>query len=171
MFDVSVTELTGKVCCFSVRAAIFVAAIGDDEGGFVLWEQFGEFLFSGDKINRTGDMAGAEGVGAIDIDEGDFSFVDCAFEFVEGDVGVFFCRDARDEREEDDGGEGLAAVHGRRCWLRGGVEGRKTGRMIRGFDIYWGEVTVSDPSQRELWCDSIHLRGVRTGLRRVRCTA
>jgi hypothetical protein len=44
----------------------------------------------------------------------------------------------------------LAAVHGRVCWWRGGVEGRKTGRMIRGFDIYWGEVTVSDPLQREL---------------------
>lgn len=111
MFDVGVPELAGEVSGFSVGPAVFVATVGDDECGFIFGEEFWDVGFLCDEVYCSGDVSGAEGVGAVDIDEGDFSFGDGAFEFVERDIGVFICGEGEGYEGEGERGERLASVH------------------------------------------------------------
>jgi hypothetical protein len=111
MFDVGVPELAGEVSGFSVRPAVRVTTVGDDECGFIFGEKFWDVGFLCDEVNCSGDMTGAEGVGAVDIDEGDFPFGDGVFEFVERDIGVFICGEGEVYEGEGERCERLASVH------------------------------------------------------------
>ncbi len=111
VFHVGVPELAGQICGFAVGPTIFVAAVGDNQCGFIFREEFWEIGFFCDEVNGSGDVAGAKGVGAVDIEEGDFLFGDGAFEFVERDIGVFLCGEGEWEEGEGERGERLAAVH------------------------------------------------------------
>ncbi len=111
MFDVGVSELAGQICGFAVGSTIFVAAVGDNQCGFIFWEEFWEIGFLCDEVNGSGDVAGAEGIGAVHIEEGDFSFGDGASEFVERDIGVLFCGEGEGDEGEGERCERLAAVH------------------------------------------------------------
>ena len=111
VFDVAVSELAGEVGCFAVGPAIFVAAVGDDERGFVFWEEFGDFRFACDEIDGAGDVAGSERIGAIYVDERDFAFRNGALEFVQGNVWILFRSESGGNGEEGEPCENLASVH------------------------------------------------------------
>jgi hypothetical protein len=117
MFDIGVPEFAGEVSGFSVGPAVFVATVGDDECGFFFREEFRDFGFSGDEVDGSGDVAGSEGVSAVHIDERNLALGDGSLEFVEGDVGVFFCGE-EGEGEDTEGGDSLATVHRLTCCAR-----------------------------------------------------
>ena len=85
VLNVGVAEFFGFGGGAGVSAAVFVATVGDDEGGFVGGEFGGELGVSGGEVDGAGDMTSFEAVGTIDIDEGDFFLSDGLFEVGGGD--------------------------------------------------------------------------------------
>src|SRR5690606_17635232 len=70
MFHIGVTELLGGGGALFVSGAAFIAAVRDDERGFVGGQERSELGLVGLEIDRAGDVALLVGVGAIDIDDG-----------------------------------------------------------------------------------------------------
>ena len=85
VLNVGVAEFFGFGGGPGVGAAMFVATVGNDEGGFVGGEFGGELGVGGGEVDGAGDMASFEAVGTIDIDEGDFFLSDGLFEVGGGD--------------------------------------------------------------------------------------
>src|SRR5687768_12820624 len=71
MLHVLVAELRGDVGGGEIGGAVFVAAISDDEGVFVLRQERRDFLFLGDEVDRAGDAALRIGLAAVYVEERD----------------------------------------------------------------------------------------------------
>jgi hypothetical protein len=71
VFHIGVAKFHGHGGGGEIGAAILVAAVGDDQGFFILGEKRGDFFLLSDEVDRPGDPTFGEGLRAINVEDGD----------------------------------------------------------------------------------------------------
>ena len=87
MLNIGVAQLLGGLHAHFIGSAVFVAAIGNHERGFVGGQKRGELVAGGFEVDRAGNVAFVVSVGAVHIDEGNLAGGDRRLQVVMRDVG------------------------------------------------------------------------------------